>query len=91
VRLRGDIYYIKYHKDGRPLYEFSGSKFKKDAVALLKKRLAEPSVVKTGPVRIGELLDDYLRYAQKHNQKSYETFGRQRVASARIPLFSMSF
>ena len=83
VYIRGNTYWIKYHKDGKPFYESSGSVFKKAAVALLKKRLAIPAVVKTGPVLIGELLEDYRAYAEVHNPKSYETFGRQRVDQLR--------
>jgi integrase len=76
VRLRGDIYYIKYYKDGKPFYESSGSKFKQDAINLLKTRTASPVAVKSVTVKIGELLDDYEAYAKVHNAKSYETFGK---------------
>jgi integrase len=76
VYLRGDIYWIKYHKDGKPFYESTGSWKKSAAIELLRKRLASPAAVKTGPVSIGELLDDYEAYAEVHNAKSYRRFGK---------------
>jgi integrase len=83
VYIRGNTYWIKYHKDGKPFYESSGSSFKKVAIDLLKKRISNPVQVKAGPVLIGELLEDYRAYAEVHNPKSYETFGRQRVDQLR--------
>jgi hypothetical protein len=70
IRRRGDIYYIKYYKDGKPFYESSGSKLKQVAVDLLKTRVASPVAVMTGPVKIGALLDDYVAYAKVHNVRS---------------------
>jgi integrase len=70
VYLRGNTYWIKYHKDGAPFYESSHSSRYKDAVALLKTRINAPVVVKTGPVLVGELLDDLEVYYQVTNPKS---------------------
>jgi hypothetical protein len=83
LRKGGKIYWIKYRKDGKQFYESSYSKMKKVAIELLKKRIASPIVVKDGPVRIGELLDDYKAYAQVHNPKSYQLFGLQRAEKLR--------
>ena len=41
VYLRGKKWWIKYHKDGKPFYESSGSPFKQAAIELLKTRWAE--------------------------------------------------
>jgi hypothetical protein len=38
---RGKIWWVKYHRDGRPYRESSKSSRKRDAVALLKQRLTE--------------------------------------------------
>jgi hypothetical protein len=83
IYLRGNTYWIKYHKDGKPFYESSGSHFKKVAIDLLKKRVSNPVQVKAGPIMIGALLDDYRAYSEVHNPKSYETFGRQRAGALR--------
>jgi integrase len=69
IYLRGNTYWIKYHKDGKPFYESSGSQFKSVATDLLKTRIAAPTVVKSR-VLIKELLDDLVVYYQGHNPKS---------------------
>jgi integrase len=83
VYLRGDTYWVKYHKDGKAFYESTRSRRHKDAVELLNKRLANPTPVKAGPVMIGELLDDYLDYYKQHHPKSYESFAISRVKAMR--------
>ena len=40
---RGNIFWIKYHKNGKPFYESSKSKKESDAKRLLKKREGEIS------------------------------------------------
>jgi integrase len=72
IYLRGNTYWIKYHKDGEPFYESSGSWKKNDAIALLKKRISNPVPVKAGPVLVGELLDDLVLYYKRRNPKSAE-------------------
>ena len=65
VYKRGNVYWIKYYRDGKPFYESSRSHRKRDAERLLQRRQAE---IVTGThldndvrrVKIGELLDDLL-------------------------------
>jgi integrase len=83
IYLRGNIYWIKYHKDGKPFWESSGSSFKKAAIDLLKKRISNAMPVKSGTILIGELLDDYSAYSAVHNPKSHKDYGQPRVDALR--------
>jgi integrase len=63
---RGDIWWVKIHVDGKPVYQSSGSAKKADAVRLRDKLLGKKSrgeLASGSPdrVRIGELLDDLLK------------------------------
>jgi integrase len=81
---RGKIWHIKWYVNGEELYESSKSQFRRDAVALLKTKLASPTPAKkTGSVLIGELLDDYLVYFKKAHPKSYQTFALPQVNKLR--------
>lgn len=66
IYLRGDIWWVKIHVDGRPVYESSKSTVYQDAVKLRDKMLGKKSrreITGTGldKVLIGELLDDVLQ------------------------------
>ena len=61
--LRGQVYWIKFYANGKPVFESSGSKKLEPAQRLLRKRLGEVDdglfgAGKGGRVRVAELLDD---------------------------------
>ncbi len=63
VYQRGNIWWIKYHRDGEPFYESSHSDQRLDAERFLRKKLAEITLdqfssPKAKQLRIEELLAD---------------------------------
>jgi integrase len=74
IYLRGDIWWVKIHVDGRPVYESSKSTKKSDAVKLRDKLLAKKhrgEITGGAPDRvlIGELLDDLLKSDVKESTR----------------------
>jgi len=72
---RGNTYWIKYYRNGKPYYESTGSKKDADAKRLLKKREGEISQGKTpgiyfDRVRFDELAEDFLRDYRINERKS---------------------
>jgi len=71
---RGDIWWVKIHIDGQPVYESSHSTKKSDAIKLRDKLLAkkergELSGGSPDKVLIGELLDDMIRSDLKESTR----------------------
>ena len=72
---RGDIYWIKYYRNGKPYYESTRSEKEADANRLLNKRLGEiakgtlPGIY-FDKVRFDELAEDFLRDYRINNRKS---------------------
>ena len=62
---RGDIWWVKIHVDGQPVYQSSKSTNRQDAVKLRNKLLAKKERGEVGGspdrVLIGDLLDDVLK------------------------------
>ena len=74
---RGAVYWIKYHKNGKPYYESSRSKKESDAKRLLKKREGEISDGKLpgiffDRVKFDELAEDFLRDYRINQKKSLD-------------------
>jgi integrase len=72
---RGNIYWIKYYRNGKPYRESSESKKESDAKRLLKKREGEISGGKLpgiyfDKVRFDELAEDFLTDYRINNRKS---------------------
>ncbi len=72
---RGNVYWIKYSRHGKPYYESSRSKKEADAKRLLKKREGEISDGKLpgiyfDKVKFDELAEDFLRDYRINNKKS---------------------
>ncbi len=62
---RGNIFWVKYYKNGRPYRESSGSPRERDAIDLLNRRLGDiaagrPLNPRADRIKVGELLDDLL-------------------------------
>jgi hypothetical protein len=74
---RGDIYWIKYHRDGKPYYESSKSTKEAEAKRLLRKRLgqiAEGAFFGLRPekVRFKELAKDFLNDYRINRKRSLD-------------------
>lgn len=94
---RGQVWWIKYYRDGQPVRESSGSIVEGDAKRLLSKRLGklaagERVVPGAERVRMSELLDDLLTEYRVNGRRSYRRaaisadhlksfFGGQRVGA----------
>ena len=73
--LRGEVYWVKYYKDGRPYRESTGSGFERDAKDLLNRRLGDiaagrPLSPRADRIKIGELPDDLLVEYQVNERAS---------------------
>ncbi|MCH7923528.1 MAG: tyrosine-type recombinase/integrase [Nitrospinae bacterium] len=73
VYLRGDRYWIKYYKDGKPIRESSGSTKKSEAVKLMKERegrvaRGEPLSLRVERITVDELLSDVLADYETNNK-----------------------
>lgn len=73
---RGNIYWIKYYRNGKPFRESTRSRKEPDAKRLLKKREGEISQGKLpgiyyDRIRFDELAEDFLRDYQINNKKSF--------------------
>ena len=72
---RGNIYWIKYYRNGKPYYESTKSEKEADANRLLNRRLGEiakgtiPGIY-FDKVRFDELAEDFLRDYRINNRKS---------------------
>lgn len=76
---RGQIFWIKYYVNGRPVRESSGSEMEGKAKSLLKERegraeMGQPILPKVARVRVDELLDDLRAH--------YETTGKRNLREA---------
>jgi putative component of toxin-antitoxin plasmid stabilization module len=74
---RGDIYWIKYYRDGKPYYESSKSIKEAEAKRLLRKRLgqiAEGAFFGLRPekVRFEELAEDFLNDYRINGKRSLD-------------------
>src|SRR5207245_4859692 len=63
--LRGNVYWVKYYRNGHPYRESSGSTLERDAKDLLNRRLGDiaagrPLNPRADRIKLGELLDDLL-------------------------------
>jgi len=75
--LRGEIYWIKYYRDGKPYFESTKKTDAQQAGKVLKKRLAE---IMTGTfigprierIRIAELAEDFLRDYKINGRRSLD-------------------
>src|SRR5262245_6263396 len=72
---RGEVYWVKYYKDGRPYRESTGSSLERDAKNLLDRRLGDiaagrPLSPRADRIKIGELLDDLLVEYQVNERAS---------------------
>jgi len=73
VYRRGNVWWLKYYRDGKPHRETSGSKKKSVAVALLRERegrLAQglPLSLRVERLTVDEILDDVLRDYEVNNK-----------------------
>ncbi len=98
---RGNIYWLKYYRNGKPYYESTGSQKETDARKLLKKREGEISEGKLpgvyfDRVRFDELAKDLITDYEINNRKSQKrialslshltnVFGGVRVTSIDTP------
>lgn len=76
IYLRGEIWWIKYYKDGVPYRESSRSRRRQDAHDLLIARLADKHRKAQHGVTVGEILDDTLEFYRVHRPKSFKDFAR---------------
>jgi len=81
VYQRGNIYWIKYYRNGKPYRESTRSKKEADAKRLLKKREGEISEGKLpgvyfDKVRFEELAEDFLNDYRINGKKSYQNVER---------------
>jgi integrase len=84
---RGDIYWIKYYKAGRPIRESSESNLERDAKTLLNRRMGaiaagQPIAPRAERVRVDELLDDLITEYKVNGRRSLRR-AEQSVAHVR--------
>src|SRR5262245_34172713 len=77
VYLRGNVWWIKYRVNGKPVYESSGSEKESDARRLLKKRFGQIALGRfIGPdaerVTVRELAEDYLNDYRVNGRRSLD-------------------
>jgi integrase len=85
------IYWIRYHRDGKPHYESSGSKREKDAIEMLRKREGKiadglPISPKVGKVTFADAAKDLLADFTTNKKKSLAVVTR-RVEKHLAPFF----
>ena len=83
---RGAVWWVKYHRNGKPYRESSGSDKESDARKVLKKRLGEIALGRfIGPdaerVTIRELAGDYLNDYRVNARKSLDKAERMESAT----------
>lgn len=79
---RGDVWWIKYYKNGNPARESSGSTSKSRAKGLLRKRLqavasAEPFRLGLEKIKVAELAKDFLQDYRINGLKSLDAQTRE--------------
>ena len=84
-------WWIRYHRDGKPHYESSGSKRKKDAIEMLRKREGKiadglPITPKIGKVTFDEAAKDMLADFRTNKKRSLAVVER-RVEKHLTPFF----
>jgi len=98
---RGQIWWIKFYRHGRPVRESTGSTKERDAKNLLRRRLGavaegRPISLRAEKVRVGELLDDLLTEYRVNGRASLDrmeelvahvrpVFGDARAAMVKTP------
>jgi hypothetical protein len=77
IHQRGNIWWIKYYKDGKPYYESSQSGMITKAQRLLKKREGEISEGKIpgiyfGKVLFSDLIEDFFNDFEINDRKTFQ-------------------
>jgi integrase len=80
--LRGSIWWIGYHRNGREFRQSSGSTRREDAENLLRKKLGDiaagrPVHPRADRLKVSELLDDYLSEAELNRRRSIPDIKRR--------------
>ena len=91
VYKRGNVFWIKYHRDGRAYYENSHTAVKTEAKKLLQDRLGDiaegiPVTAKITQCRVDEILDDVARDYERNGRKTLDKV-QSRIKNHLLPFF----
>lgn len=82
VYMRGNVFWIKYHRDGRAYFENTQTDVKTTATQLLQQRLGDiargvPVTPQVNRCRVDEILEDVRLDYERNNQKSISSVERR--------------